>query len=426
MYSTDQMWERMKFLEYEITKCCLRGTDMVPQAEDLPYIRSLALEIFNLSNGLNEVRFDRLGRPSIMVNIFCDEKARLAYLSNSNTFFNVSGIFTADAKVADIAPAFIVNNQAIRGFRLGKYTDVRVEGKNYHLSLYGLDPAYSGGGHTQSYSGIASECDRINAGGYAEGDTVHNITKAEFSYLGLLAVREGFQVRGADYYGKSGAVQSEQGDPCGYKYNGQYIHVKTGSGVLAWYHNGSPFGVWGLRGPTFMIQHGYQLDSGELLFIPNNDAATMTAAQLAETSDNYKALQEDGSFVTRGGDSATMKYDYINTPPETGSAGFQICTTITNRQPTDAPYGGQSLASMTAREGVTIPLYMRLMLMAPLLTGTPSGVGYMRNTQGARRISSGGAYWLTGSSGGFGYSYGDLWGFGVAGIGGSGRVASLM
>lgn len=425
MYSTEQIWDRMKFLEYEITKCCLRGTAMVPQDEDLPYIRSLALEIFDLSKGRNEVRFDRLGRPSIFVNFFCDEKSRLTYLSNNNTLFSTSGLFTSDAKIADIASAFIVSNKAIRGFRLGKYTDVRVGDMNYHLSLYGLDPAYSTGGHTQSYSGIAAECDRINAGAYAEGDAVHNITKAEFSFLGLLAAREGFQCRGADYYGKSYLVQSEQGDPCGYKYDGRYIHVKTGSGALAWHHDGSPFGVWGLRGPTFMIQHGYQLDCGELLFVPNNDAATMTAAQLAETSDEYKALLEDGTFVARGGTGATMKYDYITDPPASGSAGFEICTSLLHQQPTDNPYGVQALATMAARAGVTIPLYMRLMLMAPLLTGTPSGTAYMRNSQGVRRISGGGAYWSAASAGGFGCSDGG-WTFGGASDDGSGRVASLM
>ena len=399
---------------------------MVPQDEDLPYIRSLSLEIFDLSKGRNEVCFDKLGRPSIFVNFFCDAKARLTYLSNNGILFSTSGLFTADAKLADIAPAFIVGNKAVRGFRLGKYSDVRVGEKNYHMSLYGLDPAYGGGGHTQSYSGIAAECDRINAGAFAEGNSVHNITRAEFAYLGLLAAREGFQCRGADYYGKSYLVQSEQGDPCGYKYNGQYVHVKTGSGTLAWYHDGSPFGVWGMRGPTFMIEHGFCTDSGELLFIPNNDAATMTAAQLAETSEEYKALLEDGSFVARGGVGATMKYDYAATPPSTGSAGFEICTALTHQQTTGDPYGAQSLTTLAARDGVTIPLYLRLMLAAPLLTGTPTGTVYMRNTQGARLISGGGAYWGTASYSGFGYSNGDNWTFGYAVNVGSGRAASLM
>ena len=418
MYSQEDLWKRVNFIEMEITKACLRGVDMVPSAVDRVYINSLSTELFRLSEGRNEVRFDKSGRPSIMVNFFCDEKARLDYLSGSGTYFTAS--------VANgVHPAFIRNGSPILGFRLGKYKDVRVNDRNYHMSLYGLPPAWGSGGVTESYNGLASACDSLNAGSYSEGDQVGNITYSIFRYLAMLSVTEAFHQRGADYYGYAHNATGEKGSPCGYKYNGGYVHVLNGSGPLAWRHDGSPFGVYGLIGCTREICHGFELDSGKLLLIPDNDALIMTASELADTSTKFKAIGTDGSLVDRSTSENVFYYDYAADPGDSGSKTFKLVTALSHQQVSGNPYGAVSLADLTKDDGISsVPMILRLMGFFPLLTGTPRGTVYMRNTAGLKTCGWLGSSWLSGSNGGFSYLYAYDSVFSDAHSAGSGRVAS--
>lgn len=432
MYSTKELRDRVDWLEMQITNAALRGTDLVPNDEDLALIECYARELYDLSDGKNEVIFDKLGRPNIVVNIPCDEKATLAYLSGGNNkYFDVPS-FSAGTAERSIHPAFIVGGQAIRGIRVGKYKDVRVNNKNYHVSLFGLPPAYGTGGFVESYDGLASECDRINAGTYEGGVHVGNITRAIFSYFSLLSVTEGFACRGADNYTKSWQKPDEAGEPCGYIYNGQFIHVLNGSGPNAWRHDGTPFGIWGFRGPTLEILHGYITDGGVILTTDNNDAAEMTAAELNTSSSQlYKATLMDGTRVGRDsqadGETAKMCYDYTADPGEASSGKtFVLANSFQYRQTNGNPYGSLPTASMGVREGVSIPLQFRLLLIAPLKEGTPAGYTFMRNTLDLIRVAVAGAYWSDPSNEGFGYFYGDSWGPSGSDDNGSGRVVSII
>lgn len=427
MLSTEMVRKELDRMEYEITKVCLNGTDMVPKDTDLAHLESLAREIFDISKGRNEVRFNRKGQPSIMVNFPCDEKARLDYLSGSGTYFEVPA-YTETTNHKNLHPAFIVNNQAIRGFRLGKYKDVRVNGSNYHLSLFGLPPAWGSGGFTESYNGLASRCDSINAAtNLPEGDRVANITYAIFRYLAQLSVTEGFHMRGADYYGYAHNASGEKGTPGGdYTYRGQYVHVLNGSGPNSWRHDGTPFGVYGLIGCTREICHGFELDAGKILIIPNNNALRSTAAELGESSASFKAIKTDGSLVDRTTSEDVFYYDYLTDPGTSGSKSFKLTTSLTYQQTNGSPYGAIGLSGLTAEEGVSVPMIMRLMGFYPLLTGTPRGNVYMRNTAGLKTCAWAGSYWSHGSSGGFSSLHAYVTYFGATTHYGSGRVASEM
>ena len=432
MYSTKELRDRVDWLELQITNACLRGTDLVPLDEDRALIESYARELYDLSNGRNEVVWDKLGRPNIMVVLPCDEKATLSYLSGgSNTYFDVP-TFSEGTVNRALHPAFIVNDAAVRGLYVGKYKDVRVNGKNYHVSLFGLPPAYSTGGFTESYDGLASECDRINAGTYEGGVHIGNITRAIFAYLGLLSVTEGFACRGADSYCYSSQKTDEWGEPCGYRYNGQYVHVLTGSGPNAWRHDGTPFGIWGLKGPTYEILHGFVTYGGVILTTDNNDAVEMTAAELnTATSEEYKATLMDGTRVSRNsqadGETAKMCYDYTADPGEENvGKTFVLANSFQYRQTSEIPYGIVTTANMEAREGVSIPLLFRLLLIAPLKTGTPKGSTIMRNTADAVRVAIGGSSWNTGASASFGQFSGGSWAPSTSDYYGSGRPVSII
>ena len=399
MFSTEDLDKRVRFIEYEITKAALRGTDLVPTQTDRVYINSLANELFRLSDGKNEVIFDKLGRPSIMVNFYADEKSRCDYLASSNTLFD-----STESGLPKVHPAFLIDNAPIAGFRLGKYQACRINNTNYAVSLYRLPPAYSIG-----ESGVFSLIDSANAGAYA-GDDIHMMTLSEFAYIGLLSAREAFQCRGNDAYGKSYLVTSESGEPCGYVYNGNPIHTKTGTGPLQWRHDGTPFGVSDLRGNVSEWIAGYRCYGGEMRFVPNNNAAKkgLVASDHLITSSLYKSLLEANVF----GDVAnadSMKYDYILDPgtESTSKSGIQVCKTLTYQQQNGNPYAVVALSGMTAASGLTVPGYLKLMLMYPLLTGTPQGTAYMRNTAGNEFGALRGGSWSDYSSAGFGFSYGN-------------------
>lgn len=398
-FSTQELDKKRRNLEMMITEACLRGSDLVPTAEDKVMIQLWGEELFRMSEGKNQVLFDKAGRVHIMVNFYADSKARLDYLSQSNTLFN-----SGDAGLSSVHPAFIVNNAPIRGFRLDKYQWPRVNGKNYCASLYGLPPAYGSGGATMSYDGMHSAVDAVNgAATDPDGIKVHVQTRAEFSYLALLSAVKAFQCRGNTSYGKAHDKTSEAGTPCGYMYNGKPIHTATGTGPITWYSDGTPWGVADLVGNVLEWASGYKMNEGEMYFMPNNDAADTVASEHAIGGSKWKALLSDGSFVAPGTD-LTMKYDYTSDPGTSGEKPFELTDTLRFKQTVESPYGSVTLASLTAHEGLTVPTYLRLMMLFPLLTGTPKGRAYMRNY--TVRASYVGGGWGNGSSAGFGYSDG--------------------
>lgn len=422
MYTRKQMREKMDRLEMEVAFAALRGNDLVPNDYDLPRIEEAAKQIYDLSHGRNEVRFDRLGRPNIMVNIPNGDEARLGYLSAGGTIFSDSDWGSRDSATykRNVHPAFVVNGEVVNGLRIGKYPAVRHNGKNYLVSLPGLDPACGTGGFNCSYNGIIGECDRVNAGtARDDGDYMHSLSTAEFGFLGVLAARKGFECRGNDAYGASNRVSSEHGAPAKYLYQGLFVNTKTGSGPDSWRHDGSCFGIADLRGNVGVLTLGYQTLGGRLLYIPDNDVAGFAASlqmqeKLSEASDAYKALKSDGTWLEQTTTEESMFYDYKEdmTDVTSGSHAFEIATSLTHQQTSSDPYGGISLSSLVARDGVTIPLFMRLVLDAPLLKGTPQGAHYMNNSVNVRRVASRGGYWDGGSSAGFSYASG--WGFGNA------------
>lgn len=400
-YSTSELDKKRRNLEMMITEACLRGADLVPSAEDKVLIQLWGEELFRMSEGRNQVFFDKAGRVHIMVNFFATEEARLDYLSQSNTLFN-----SADAGLSSVHPAFIVNNAPIRGFRLDKYQWPRVNSKNYCASLYGLPPAWGSGGATMSYDGMHSAVDAVNGStSDPDGIKMHVQTRAEFSYLALLSAAKAFQCRGNTSRGKAHDKTSEVGSPCGYMENGKPIHTATGTGPITWYSDGTPWGVADLVGNVSEWASGYKTNEGEMYFMPNNDAADTVASEHAIGSSKWKALLSDGSFVAPGTE-ATMKYDYT-ADPGTANAGknFELTDTLRFKQTVEAPYGSMALSSIAAHEGVTVPTYLRLMMLFPLLTGTPKGQAYMRNY--SVRASRVGGHWISGSDAGFGYSDGN-------------------
>ena len=404
MFTTQQLDRKRRELEEEISEICMAGTDLVPTTEGKVRILEIGEWIKRASHGRNEVLFDKAGRVHIMVNFFCDEKARLDYLSNNNTLFN-----SADSTLQDnIHPAFIIENSPIKGFRLAKYLMPRYNGKNYVASLYGMSPAYGGGGFSVSTTGSIQACyDSNSKTTNPDGIELHLETDAEYSFLQLLGARRAFECHGNTSSGKYHGDTTEIGQPATYVYSSTHkdVQSRTGTGPLTWYHDGTPWGVADLTGNMNEWVNGFRVKSGELQFIPNNDGAKSgwTPTDFATSSTKWKALKEDGTFVTIDGEEATYKYDHKSAPTGSWSSAVVLCTSLENQSTYYS--GGTQLGSMTIRDGVTADAYVRVTGHAPLLKSTPNGAVYINNNAGSLCACGRGGYWSNSSDAGLSCAY---------------------
>lgn len=376
-YTSKQLMDNIFEVEEALTKEALAGTALA--ITDTTKQADYKARIEDLSLGKNTVLFDANNKPSVYCVYKPDEKARLDYLNNGGTHFTKSD---------GLHPAFIVNGNVVE-ILIGKYLAGRVGGTNHAVSLRGLDPA-----NAINFDSALSLC--------AEKGTGHHLmTQAEWAYLSLLAIREGFQPRGNDYYGKSyqdgteKAIASHHYNSSGTNYTGR---TRTGSGPVGWNLDGTPFSPADLRGNVREWNGGYRINEGELQVIQDNNAADNTKDQSA-SSVLWKGILQDGSLVAPG-TADTYKWDYVTTAPASGSAAF-LLNIAKDNPPADAtPYGAQAFSALVAKDGVTIHDLLRVLCIMPPLANAPLGTQYMRNV--GERFGYAGGSWYYASNAGLG------------------------
>lgn len=380
-YTQGQVATHLFEAEDALTRVALAGTGLVISDDDIK--QSFINQIHDLSMGRNEVVFDENNRPSIYTIYRPDEKARLDYLNNGGTHFTKGG--------NELHPAFIVNGNVVESL-IGKYLAGRVNGTNYGVSLRGLEPAYS----------ISLDSSMTLCSGKGTGH--HLMTQAEWAYLMLLALREGYQPRGNDSYGKSYQDSSEkaeaiqQYDSSGTQYIGRTL---TGSGPLSWSLDGTPFSPMDLRGNVREWNSGYRINEGELQVLENNNAADSTNDQGASSA-LWKAILQSGLLAAPGTDD-TYKWDYDATPPASGSASYSLNIALDYKQSDATPYGAKTFAALTAKAGVTVHDILRILGLMPTLVNAALGQQYMRNI--GERFGSAGGGWDNTSYAGLGYRH---------------------
>lgn len=375
-YTSKQIMDNIVEVEEALTKEALAGTALaITDAEKQADYKA---RIEDLSLGRNTVLFDANNKPSVYTIYKPDEKARLDYLSNSGTHFT---------SVDNLHPAFIVNGAVVE-ILIGKYLAGRVDGTNHAVSLRGLDPANS-----LNFDTSLSLC-------AAKGSGHHLMTQAEWAYLSLLAIREGFQPRGNDSYGDSYQDSTEFG-VASYISSGRVYRTRTGSGPVGWHLDGTPFSPADLRGNVREWNGGYRINEGELQVIQDNNAADNTKDQSA-SSTLWKAILQDGSLVAPE-TADTYKWDFVATPPAEGTAAFQLNIAIDNPPADSTPYGENSFATLDAKLGVTIHDILRYLGIMPPLANAPLGTQYMRNV--GERLGVAGGAWHLPSIAGLGFRF---------------------
>lgn len=380
-YSQGMIASKLFEVEDALTKKALEHGSL--KIEDKGLQKDFVNRIRDLSLGNNEVVFDDNDKPSIYTVYRPNEKARLDFLNNGGTHFTKGG--------NELHPAFIVNGNIVE-ILIGKYLAGRVNGTNHAVSLKGLEPA-----HTISLDNSMLACN-------AKGNGHHLMTQAEWAYLMLLALREGYQPRGNDHYGKSYQDNSEKAEAI-YQYdsNGtQYIgRTLTGSGPLSWSLDGTPFAPMDLRGNVREWNSGYRINEGELQILENNNAADNTKDQ-GVSSALWKAILENGSLVAPG-TVDTYKWDYDSPAPASGTAPYSLNTTIDNKQGDATPYGSMAFSALAAKGGVVVHDILRILGLMPTLANAALGQQYMRNI--GERFGLAGGYWGNTSDAGLGFRY---------------------
>ena len=170
----------------------------------------------------------------------------------------------------------------------------------------------------------------------------------------MSCLREGFQPKGANFYGRDSAdpdTAEYYGIPVYWESN-KIARVLNGSGPLSWFHDGSPRGIWGMNGNFYQVTAGFRQKAGEIQVIQNNDAA-LDATDQSDAAGAWKAILQDGSLVAPGTD-LTLKYD-ATTP-------ITIGTGVTIRTDT---YKYQTFGTVAATAGITIPNIAKLLGIAP-------------------------------------------------------------
>ena len=289
----------------------------------------------------------------------------------------------------DFHPAFKAGTKMYPGFWASKYAGPYIgsNSKTILLSLAGFD------GMTTILTGAETltSYDTALTYGKAGGNGSHCITNAEWMEIAMGCLKEGFQPKGPNSYGKDSTdpdTAEYYGVPAMWSSN-RMCRMLNGFGPLSWFHDGSPWGIWGMNGNFYNVAAGLRQKAGEIQVIANNDAA-LDATDQSDATGAWKAILQDGSLVDPG-TADTLKYD--------GTSPIQICTDITTRT-TASLYN--TFGTTVAAAGITIPNIMKLLGIAP--AGSAAELGgdyhYIRNDlEGtySETMARRGGYWHVGA-----------------------------
>ncbi len=264
----------------------------------------------------------------------------------------------------DIHPAFRAGSTNYEQYWMSKYPGPYIvsNSKTILLSL----PGFDGMSNLLTRAQITPSYDTALTYGKAGGNGSHCVTNAEWMEVAMSCLREGFQPKGNNYYGRDSAdpdTAEYYGIPA-YWSSSKIARVLNGSGPLSWFHDGSPWGIWGMNGNFYSVTAGLRQKGGEIQVIANNDAA-LDATDQSDTG-AWKAILQDGSLVTPGTD-LSLKYD--------ATAPIKICTEITARTSTESK--SNEFGNVVAADGITIPNILKLLGIAPADTAAALGNDYI-------------------------------------------------
>lgn len=319
----------------------------------------------------NEILYDDKGLPSIMVKI---PKMTYAQL----------GLGSSTA----VHPAFIVNGQEVDAIYISKYQNIVVDGRAY--SLPGEDPK-------AKYSKDSSL-----AACTAKGAGWHLMSRAEWAMLALWCKANGTMPKGNNNYGKDASETVYRAVPSMARDSSNRIQrVATGTGPLAWSHDGTPSGIWDLNGNVSEWVGGIRLVKGELQIMANNNAADKDKSQAVDSAQWMAIKASDGTLITPDGTGTTtgsVRLDYVS------NAWKWIEGTISSQSDSSRNCDFEAVSADAALGADTVLLLQALgLLKYDNTVGAYSGDKFYANNGADERAFSCGGYWHSGVGAGVFY-----------------------
>lgn len=246
----------------------------------------------------------------------------------------------------DPHPAFIVGEDVLDEFFVGKYKGCSIYSNSKHLgvSLYGVEPMAT------SYTSLVGAANpsptfdnSLNYCGVNLGAGWHLMTNAEWALLALWCKNVfGIQPGGNNWYGRNtGEADSPLNYAVGSFFSSNKIaRVAEGTGPLSWMHDGSPWGVSGLNGNIYEWVNGFRQACGEIQVIPANNAA-VNSLDFTRDSILWRAFGVDGSLVapevtftsdtSDGADTGVGATLHWSPGAGDGATSIRLATTCANR-----------------------------------------------------------------------------------------------
>lgn len=236
-----------------------------------------------ISSPSNELIYDDVGKPSVMVKI-----PKLTYAQ--------LGMGTSTA----VHPAFIVNGTEVDAIYISKYQNIVQNSRAY--SLPGVDPRAA-----INFEVAKTACE-------SKGRGWHLMTRMEYGLLVRWCQRNGFIPDGNNAYGKHTSETSYKAIPSMARdANSRVQRTATGTGPLTWYHSQEPDGIADLCGNVQEWCGGFRLVKGEVQIMANNNGADSSKSQSAASAE-WKAIRaSDGALITPNGSgttAGTVKMDF--------------------------------------------------------------------------------------------------------------------